>query len=173
MKNAPQNLRDYIRDVADFPKRGIIFRDITPLLGDADAFAAAVDALAALLPKAEYIAAVESRGFIFGGALAARTGARFVPIRKPGKLPWRTKRADYALEYGGGELHIHIDAVPQGASVAIVDDIIATGGTLAAACELIEELGGIVAAAVCLIELAELNGRARLGKRPFAAAIKI
>ncbi len=168
------DLKKYIRDIPDFPKLGVIFRDITPLLGDSRAFAFALDSLAAFAPDGvEYVAAVESRGFIFGGELACRLGAGFLPIRKPGKLPWRTKRADYALEYGSGELHIHADAAHADARVMVVDDLIATGGTLSAACQLVEELGATVAQIAVLIELTELGGCAKLGGRPFASTMQL
>ncbi|MHC4370690.1 MAG: adenine phosphoribosyltransferase, partial [Planctomycetota bacterium] len=125
------DLRKYIRDIPDWPKEGILFRDITPLLGDPDAFAAAIDALSAGFTDSgvEYVAAVEARGFIFGSAVAEKLGAGFVPIRKKGKLPWQTEAVTYDLEYGTDTLEVHRDAVSSGAKVLMVDDLLATGGT--------------------------------------------
>jgi len=158
------DLKRYIRDVPDWPKKGILFRDITPLLGDPRAFAAAVDALSGDFSRAgiHYVAAVEARGFIFGAAVAQKLAAGFVPIRKKGKLPWRTERITYDLEYGTDTLEVHQDAVRSGAKVLMVDDLLATGGTMAAACKLIEKVGGCVAGIVFLVELADLKGREKL-----------
>jgi len=158
------NLEDYIRSIPDWPKKGILFRDITPLLGDVKAFAAAIEALAADFADVgiDYVAAVEARGFIFGSAVAEKLGAGFVPIRKAGKLPFKTKSVTYDLEYGTDTLEIHCDAVAEGAKVLMVDDLLATGGTMAAACELIEKIGGRVAGITFLVELCELAGRDKL-----------
>ena len=158
------DLRRYIRDIPDWPKKGILFRDITPLLADSTAFAAAVDALCAVFTEADakYVAAVEARGFIFGAAVAEKLGAGFVPIRKKGKLPWQTENVSYDLEYGTDTLEIHRDAVEGQAKVLMVDDLLATGGTMAAACKLIEKIGGQVAGVVFLVELAELRGREKI-----------
>ena len=158
-------LQRYIRSIPDWPKKGILFRDITPLLADPKAFSAAVDALCAGFTNAgiEYVAAVEARGFIFGAAVAERLGAGFVPIRKTGKLPSKTESITYDLEYGTDTLEVHSDAVERGAKVLMVDDLLATGGTMAAACKLIEKIGGQITTIVFLIELTELTGRARLG----------
>lgn len=158
------DLQQYIRDIPDWPKEGILFRDITPLLADPDAFAAAVDVLSAGFAKTnvEYVAAVEARGFIFGSAVAEKLGAGFVPIRKKGKLPWQTESVTYDLEYGTDTLEIHRDAVKKGAKVLMVDDLLATGGTMAAACELVEKIGGHVAGIVFLIELTDLGGRQKI-----------
>ena len=158
------DLRRYIRDIPDWPKEGILFRDITPLLGDPKAFAAAVDALAAGFADSgvEYVAAVEARGFIFGSAVAEKLGAGFVPIRKKGKLPFETETITYDLEYGTDTLEVHRDAVESGAKVLMVDDLLATGGTMAAACKLIEKIGGRVAGIVFLIELAALGGAEKI-----------
>ncbi len=152
-----------IRDVADFPKPGIVFKDITPLLADADAFRAVVAALAAPFRESgiQAVGAIESRGFIFGAALAHELSAGFVPIRKPGKLPARTLAADYALEYGHDRLEIHADALVRGTRTLLVDDVLATGGTLAAARTLVEALGADLAGAAVVIELDFLGGRAR------------
>ncbi len=158
------DLRKHIRDIPDWPKKGILFRDITPLLADPKAFSAAVEALCADFSDAgiEYVAAVEARGFIFGSAVAEKLGAGFVPIRKKGKLPWRTESITYDLEYGTDTLEIHCDAVRSRAKVLMVDDLLATGGTMAAACRLVEKAGGKVAGIAFLIELVFLGGREKL-----------
>ena len=157
-------LARYIRDIPDWPKKGILFRDITPLLADPQAFPAAIDALCEPFQDigVEYVAAVEARGFIFGAAVAARLRAGFVPIRKKGKLPWETESATYELEYGVDTLEMHRDALRPGAKVLMVDDLLATGGTMRAACHLVEKVGGKVAGIACLIELKGLHGRKRL-----------
>ena len=157
-------LEKYIRSILDWPKKGILFRDITPLLADAGALAAAVDALCAGFTETgiEYVAAVEARGFIFGAAVAEKLGAGFVPIRKKGKLPYKTQSVSYNLEYGTDTLEVHSDAVGSQARVLMVDDLLATGGTMAAACKLIEKIGGQVAGIAFLIELGELAGREKL-----------
>jgi adenine phosphoribosyltransferase len=158
------DLRQYIRGVPDWPKEGILFRDITPLLADPKAFSAAVDALCAGFSQTDidYVAAVEARGFIFGAAVSEKLGAGFVPIRKKGKLPAATESITYDLEYGTDTLEVHSDAVTSGAHVLMVDDLLATGGTMAAACRLIEKIGGQVAGIVFLVELADLRGRQKL-----------
>jgi adenine phosphoribosyltransferase len=157
-------LSQYIRSIPDWPKKGILFRDITPLLGDPKAFAAAVDALCADFTGAgvEYVAAVEARGFIFGAAVARKLGAGFIPIRKKGKLPFKTESVTYDLEYGADTLEVHTDAIKSGTKVLMVDDLLATGGTMAAACKLIEKIGGHIAGITFLIELTELAGREKL-----------
>ncbi len=164
MAHEGTDLARYIRDIPDWPKRGILFRDITPLLADPQAFDAAIDALCEPFQQVgiEYVAAVEARGFIFGAAVAARLGAGFVPIRKKGKLPWKTETASYELEYGVDSIEMHRDAIPRGAKVLMVDDLLATGGTMRAACELIEKVGAEVVAIAFVIELTELKGRPRL-----------
>jgi adenine phosphoribosyltransferase len=158
------NLERYIRSIPDWPKKGILFRDITPLLADPKAFAAAVDALCSGFIGAdiEYVAAVEARGFIFGAAVARKLGVGFVPIRKKGKLPFKTKSVSYDLEYGTDTLEVHNDAIDKGSKVLMVDDLLATGGTMAAACKLIEKIGGQIVAISFLIELTELSGRGKL-----------
>lgn len=160
-------VRRRIRDVPDFPKPGILFRDITPVLADATALAAAldlhIDRIADLASGIDVVVGIESRGFLFGMAVAARIGAGFVVVRKPGKLPARVVEASYALEYGTDRLQIHADAIRSGQRVLIVDDLLATGGTAGAARELVVGLGGEVVAALFLIELCGLGGRARLG----------
>jgi adenine phosphoribosyltransferase len=157
-------LTKFIRTVPDWPKKGILFYDITPLLAEPKAFAAAVNALAAPFKKAgiQYVAAVEARGFIFGSAVAEKLDAGFVPIRKEGKLPYQTASITYDLEYGTDTLQIHTDAVEKGAKVLMVDDLLATGGTMGAAAKLIEKIGGQVVGIVFLVELAELHGREKL-----------
>jgi len=158
------DLKRYIRNIPDWPKKGILFRDITPLLADPKAFAAAVDALCADFTGAgiEYVAAVEARGFIFGAAVAKKFGAGFVPIRKKGKLPFETESITYDLEYGTDTLEVHSDAIESQAKVLMVDDLLATGGTMASACKLIEKIGGQVVGIAFLIELTELAGREKL-----------
>lgn len=164
MTSRKVDLKRHIRSIPDWPKKGILFRDITPLLGDPRAFAAAVEALSADFSDAgiDYVAAVEARGFIFGAAVAEKLAAGFVPIRKRGKLPWQTESITYDLEYGTDTLEVHRDAVTNGAKVLMVDDLLATGGTMAAACKLIEKIGGRVAGIVFLVELADLKGREKL-----------
>ncbi len=173
MANARTDLARYIRDIPDWPKKGILFRDITPLLADPQAFPAAIDALCAPFQEADvdYIAAVEARGFIFGSAVAAKIGAGFIPIRKKGKLPCLTESASYELEYGVDILEMHRDAIPAGARVLIVDDLLATGGTMRAACELVEKVGAQVIGIACLIELTDLHGRDRLTGRKIHTVI--
>ena len=157
-------LKARIRHVPDFPKPGILFYDITTLLRDAEGFRAAVDAIAAPYrgQAIDLVVGVESRGFILGAAVADRLGVGFVPVRKPGKLPSKTIRATYSLEYGTDSLEIHSDAVERGQRVLIVDDLLATGGTARATADLVRQLGGTVLGIAFLIELADLNGRARL-----------
>jgi len=166
-------LAQYIRDIPDWPKKGILFRDITPLLADPRAFPIAVEALCAPWHDAgaEYVAAVEARGFIFGAAVAAKLGVGFIPIRKKGKLPYETERITYDLEYGTDCVEMHRDAVPPGAKVLMVDDLLATGGTMRAACQLIEKVGAKVVGIAFLIELADLNGRERLTQYNVRAVI--
>lgn len=162
------SLRTHIRDVADYPKEGVTFRDITPLLGDAGAFAQAVSGIVDEFQgvAVDRVVGVESRGFIFGAAVAYRIGAGFVPVRKPGKLPWAVVREEYELEYGTDKLEIHRDAIHPGERILIVDDVLATGGTAAATATLVETLGGVIAGLGFLLEIDELNGRSRLGDRP-------
>ena len=164
MKNEGIDLKRCIRNIPDWPKEGILFRDITPLLLNPKAFAAAIEALSADFMDigVEYVAAVEARGFIFGSVVAEKLGAGFVPIRKKGKLPWKTESITYDLEYGTDTLQVHSDAVENGGKVLMVDDLLATGGTMAAACKLIETIGGTVAGTAFLIELADLQGREKI-----------
>ncbi len=158
------DLKTFVRDVPDWPKPGILFKDITPLLGDSVAFAAAIEQMAAGFEAGgiDYVAAVEARGFIFGAALAEKLQAGFVPIRKKGKLPYKTVSHTYQLEYGTDTIEIHSDAVEPGAKVLMVDDLLATGGTMAAACNLLEKLNADIAGVVFLIELEFLKGREKL-----------
>jgi len=157
----------------DWPKKGILFRDVMPLLADPKAFAASVDALCADYRNAgvEYVAAVEARGFIFGTAVARELGVGFVPIRKKGKLPFKTESVTYDLEYGTDTLEVQSDAIETGAKVLMVDDLLATGGTMAAACELIEKIGGEIVGISFLIELSDLAGRKKLSGYKFTTAI--
>ena len=166
--------KELIRDVPNFPRDGILFRDITPLLADPRGFHITLDAMAERFvgEHADAIVAVESRGFIFGGALAARLNASFVPVRKPGKLPAATDRVSYALEYGEGELEMHRDALTAGARAIIVDDLLATGGTAAAAGELVRRQGASVHAYAFIIELDALGGRSRLNPTPIVSLIR-
>jgi adenine phosphoribosyltransferase len=163
------DLRTLIRDIPDFPRPGIVFKDITPLLADPAALAGAVSGLAdwARPLAVDCVVAAEARGFLLGPALALELGAGFVLARKPGKLPYETVSAEYLLEYGSGELELHSDAVGPGARVLVHDDLLATGGTARALCELVGQLGGTVVGCGFLVELAFLNGRARLA--PHAA----
>lgn len=160
-------LRRAVRDVPDFPKPGITFKDITPLLGNGRLFREACDLMAApfIDQGVNIVAAIESRGFLLGGPIAASLGAGIVPIRKVGKLPYTTQRVTYALEYGTDALEVHIDACAKQGKVLIVDDVLATGGTAAAACELIEAVGGEVVGCTFLIALGFLNGSERLPGR--------
>ena len=158
------NLRAHIRDIPDFPRQGIVFKDITPLLLDPVALDAAVSQLAAYAAPlgVEYVVAAEARGFILGAALARELGAGFVPARKPGKLPHDTVSAEYTLEYGLDALEVHADAVAGGARVLIHDDLLATGGTARALCDLVAGLGAEIVGCAFLVELSFLGGRARL-----------
>jgi adenine phosphoribosyltransferase len=156
------SLRALVRDVPDFPQAGIIFRDITPLLGNGSALRAAVDALAGQFQEIDSVIGIESRGFILGAPVAYALGVGMVPVRKLGRLPRATERADYALEYGTNTVEIHTDALRPGERVLIIDDVLATGGTAAATAALVERLGGEVAGIAVLIELSELGGRERL-----------
>jgi adenine phosphoribosyltransferase len=169
------NLEDYIRDIKDFPKEGIVFKDITPLLASPEGFKAAIDTIAS-----EYVDAgitkvmgAEARGFIFGGALAYNLGAGFVPARKPGKLPWTTTSHSYALEYGTDSLEVHTDALVPGDVVLIVDDVLATGGTAAAKAALVEKMGAQVAGFAFLLELDFLGGREKLGEPKIVTLIHV
>jgi adenine phosphoribosyltransferase len=154
-----------IRDIPDFPKPGIVFKDLMPLIGDAGAFRQTVDDLAdwSRGRAPDVILGAEARGFIFGGALAYALGCGFVPARKPGKLPWKTVQATYDLEYGTDTLEVHADAIVPGARVIVLDDVLATGGTAAAKVDLVTSQGGVVVGALFVVELTFLHGRDRLG----------
>ena len=161
----PLDLKATIRDVPDFPKPGVVFKDIMPLLGDPAALKEAVDRLAEwAAPRApDLVLGAEARGYITGGALACRLGCGFVPARKPGKLPWHTVAVKYALEYGFDQLEVHADAIRPGQLVLVHDDVLATGGTSKATAQLVEQLGGIVVGLPFIIELTFLDGREKLG----------
>ncbi len=158
------NLKDYVASIPDFPQEGILFRDITPLLDDPKAFKHAVTKLAAFAQEvgAQLILGPESRGFMFGCPVAIEIGVGFAPVRKPGKLPRETISEKYDLEYGSNELQIHKNAIKPGQKVVIIDDLLATGGTVAATIKMVERLGGEVVGCAFLIELADLNGRQAL-----------
>ena len=160
----PIDLKTKIRDVPDFPKPGVVFKDIMPLLSDAEALREAVDRIAewARPREPDIVLGAEARGYITGGALACRLGCGFVPARKPGKLPWRTVAVKYALEYGFDQLEVHADSIRAGQRVLVHDDVLATGGTAKATVELVEQLGGTVVGLPFIIELAFLNGREQL-----------
>jgi adenine phosphoribosyltransferase len=165
------DLKTFLRDVPDFPQPGIVFKDISPLLASPDAMQHCVHRMADMVhgTPIDRIAAIESRGFLFGMPLAMHLGIGFTLIRKPGKLPWRTNRIEYSLEYGTDALEIHQDGVERGHRVLMVDDLLATGGTAKAACDLVEGLGGSVAGCLFAVELRFLSGRARLeGQRVHA-----
>lgn len=166
-EHALRYLRAHLRSVPDFPKPGILFKDITPLLADPRAFHITLDLLAQRFigEHVDAVVGVESRGFIFGGALAARLNASFVPVRKPGKLPARSDKVAYALEYGEAELEMHTGSIAKGARVLVVDDLLATGGTASAAAELAERQGGLVAGFAFVVELDFLEGRKRLREK--------
>lgn len=155
------NLKNYIRTIEDFPKKGILFRDITPLILNDKAFNETINQMSeyALKVNADIVMAPEARGFIFGCPVAAKLELGFVPVRKPGKLPGETISTSYTLEYGENSLSIHSDSIKPGQRVLIVDDLLATGGTTKATIDLVEKLGGVVAGICCLIELEDLNGR--------------
>jgi adenine phosphoribosyltransferase len=165
-------LTDYIRDIPDFPKPGILFKDISPLLGDAAALRTTIARLAGITwGKVDKVAAIESRGFLFGAPLAIELGVGFVPIRKPGKLPWRTNRVEYVLEYGTDAVEMHADALEKDTRVLLVDDVLATGGTMAAASKLVEAAGGIVVGCAFVLELGFLKGRGKLQPRRVEALV--
>lgn len=168
------DLKRLIRDVPDFPKPGIVFKDITTLTKDPEGLRAAVDAIVERFSGdgVDAVVGIESRGFVFGAAVAYRLGVGFVPARKPGKLPAETVRAEYELEYGTDAIEMHRDAVEEGQRVLIVDDLLATGGTAAAAVELVEELGGVVVALAFLIDLTFLDGRSKLGRHEVFSLIE-
>ena len=167
-------LTDHIRDIPDFPKPGILFRDITPLLANPQAFGQSIRQMAQELAgrKIDVIAAAEARGFLFAPPLALALNLPLVPIRKPGKLPYETMAHTYDLEYGSDTLEIHTDAIPSGANVLVVDDLLATGGTIEACCRLVEKAGGRVEACLFLIELLGLNGAEKIANYDVISLIK-
>jgi len=166
--------RSLIRDIPDFPKPGILFRDVTPMLRDGKALRAVAEALAAPWHgKVDAVAGMESRGFIFGALLADELSCGFIPVRKPGKLPHKTESVSYGLEYGTDQLHIHIDAAAPGERALLCDDLIATGGTAAATAHLVERIGATVAGYSFVIELTELNGRQKLSGHPVEVLFKM
>jgi adenine phosphoribosyltransferase len=180
MKQATQDrtevYRSYIREIPDFPKPGVNFKDIGPLLGNGKIFTEVVDRIAELCEEnrlaPEIVACPEARGFIFGAALAYRLGVGFVPIRKPGKLPYLTSRVEYALEYGTDTVEMHIDAVRAGERVLLVDDLLATGGTVGACADLVTKSSAVVVGCVFLVELTFLGGRKRLNGYPTFSLIR-
>lgn len=167
-------LSDYIRDIPDFPKPGVLFKDITPLLQNQEAMNLALHQLLDLVgdQKIDKVVGIEARGFLFGTLLAEKLGAGFVPIRKPGKLPFSTFKEPYQLEYGMDVLEIHEDAIKKGENVLLHDDVLATGGTAAAACKLVEKAGGKIVQCNFLMELEFLNGRYKLKNRPIHSLVK-
>jgi adenine phosphoribosyltransferase len=175
MTRDPSWLAGHLRDVPDFPSPGIVFKDLTPLLGDVDAFRYTVDAIAdhAAGLTVDKVVGIEARGFIFAAAVAYRLGAGFVPVRKAGKLPWKTVTETYALEYGTDSLDIHEDAMAAGDTVYIVDDVLATGGTAAATCTLVERVGGQIAGLAFVVELGFLGGRAKLTNHDILSLITV
>ncbi|MDD6039472.1 MAG: adenine phosphoribosyltransferase [bacterium] len=168
-----KTLKDYVRTIPDFPEPGIMFRDVTSILEDADGFKLAIDSLLKLLETVDcdVIAGAESRGFIFGAPLAYALGKPFVLIRKKGKLPCKTVSMEYELEYGSAEIEMHEDSIKPGQRVVLVDDLIATGGTIEASAKLVEKLGGEVVKIIFLMELAGLNGKERLKQYDVEAVI--
>ena len=174
MTDLSNKVKSLVRDVPDFPKKGIVFKDITPVLQDATTFTRIIGALESYGRKrgTELVAGIESRGFLFGAAVAARLEVGLVPIRKAGKLPWKTVKQKYDLEYGKDVIELHRDAVKEGQRVLVVDDVLATGGTLVGACKLVEKVGGVVAGATCLIELSFLKGLRKLKGRDFYSVVQ-
>jgi adenine phosphoribosyltransferase len=163
-----------IRDIKDFPKPGIIFKDITPVLKSSEIFSEVIEIMASRYPKKpDYIVAVESRGFIFGSALAYKLGCGIIPVRKKGKLPYKTIEASYNLEYGSATVEIHSDAINHGDKVVLIDDLLATGGTAGASIRLIEKLGGRIIGIEFLVELAFLNGRAHVSPHPVNSIVVV
>lgn len=169
------DLRSYIRDIPDFPKEGIVFFDITPLLGDGEAFAAAIDSLYEKFKDtgATKVLAAEARGFIFGAPLAYKMGIGFVPVRKPGKLPYNTVSVTYDLEYGSDTLCMHEDAVAKGEKVLVIDDLLATGGTAAGMLKLVENVGGEIAGLGFLVQLGFLDGKEKLENQGYSCLLTL
>ncbi|HVR83115.1 MAG TPA: adenine phosphoribosyltransferase [Planctomycetota bacterium] len=174
MTDLANKVKALIRDVPNFPKKGIIFKDITPVLQDATTFSRIIAALEAYGRKrgTELVAGIESRGFLFGAAVAARLEVGLIPIRKKDKLPWKTVAQSYDLEYGKDTMEIHKDAVKKKQRVLVVDDVLATGGTLVGACKLVEKVGGVIAGTTCLLELTFLKGQRKLRGRDFYSIVQ-
>ena len=168
-----ERAKELIRDVPDFPQKGIVFKDITPLLADENAFSSVIDLIVVHYGRGniDKVVGIEARGFILASPVAYHFGAGFVPVRKEGKLPWDAEREEYALEYGTAVLEVHRDSIRPGERVLIVDDVLATGGTARATAELVERLGGKVMGIACLIELTFLNGRDALSNYDFFSLI--
>ena len=169
-----ERLRTAVRDVPDFPKKGIIFKDITPILKDGDLFRASVDVFLEQCrgKKIDKVVGIDARGFLFGSAVAYELGIGFVPLRKKGRLPYKTESAAYTLEYGEAEMELHIDAIERGEKIVLIDDLLATGGTSASAVTLIKKVGGELVAAIFLIELEFLHGRKKLEATPVISFLK-
>jgi adenine phosphoribosyltransferase len=174
MADLLEKLRAGVRDIPDFPKKGIVFKDITPILSDGSLFKTSIDVFIERCrgKKIDKIVGIDARGFLFGSAVAYELGVGFVPIRKRGKLPFKTEIAKYSLEYGEAEMEMHIDAMRPGEKIVLVDDLLATGGTSAAAAALIKKVGGELVEAQFLIELEFLHGRERLGPTPVVSFLK-
>ncbi len=173
MSDTIERVKSLIRDIPDFPQPGIVFKDITPLLADEDAFSSVIDLIVVHYGRGniDKVVGIEARGFILASPVAYHFGAGFVPVRKAGKLPWKTEREEYALEYGTAVLEVHTDAIRPGERVLIVDDVLATGGTAAATARLVERLGGKVTGISCLVELEFLKGRVNLAGYDFFSLI--
>ena len=173
-KNSTESIAKKIRDVHDFPKKGIVFKDITPVLSDIDSFRKSIDLMVKpfIEKKIDVVVGIESRGFIFGTPIADMLNASFVPVRKPGKLPWNTEKVKYELEYGTDTLEIHTDAIKEGQNILIVDDLLATGGTAEAACKLVSQIKGTIKGLAVLVELEFLNGREKLNQYNVHSIVK-
>lgn len=174
-KNRISMIRDSIRTIPDYPKEGILFRDITTLLKDELAFRTTNEVLVSLsdeFPAFDFVAGIESRGFIFGAVLANALGKGFIPVRKPGKLPAEVNSVDYELEYGRDSVEVHVDAILEGSRYLVLDDLLATGGTANASCQLIEECGGIISGCLFVVELTDLLGRNVLKDRVVSAIVQ-
>src|SRR5438105_455440 len=173
MNDTIEQVRHLVRDVPDFPQKGIVFKDITPVLADPNAFSSVIDLIVVHYGRGniDKVVGIEARGFILASPIAYHFGAGFVPVRKEGKLPWESEREEYELEYGTAVLEVHKDAIHPGERVLIVDDVLATGGTARATARLVERLGGKVIGIACLIELGFLNGREALGSYDFFSLI--
>src|SRR5713101_4159199 len=174
ISNGLEKLRAAVRDVPDFPKAGIVFKDITPILADGALFRASIDAFLEQCrgKNIDKIVGIDARGFLFGSAVAYELGVGFVPLRKKGRLPYKTERAKYSLEYGEAEMELHIDAITRGEQIVLIDDLLATGGTSASAATLIKKIGGHLVEAIFLIELEFLHGRQKLEPTPVTSFLK-